>query len=65
MKMPVRERTNMCKPSSVSVCNVSVCNALSNFVTDAPRLVGFDPFVRFVDYIEQRAAVPALMGTRG
>jgi len=40
-------------------------NALSNFVTDAPRLVGFDPFVRFVDYIEQRAAVPALMGTRG
>ncbi len=29
-------------------------NALSNFVTDAPRLVGFDPFVRFVDYLEQR-----------
>lgn len=32
-------------------------NALSNFVTDAPRLVGFDPFARFVDYLEQRAAV--------
>lgn len=27
-------------------------NALSNFVTDAPRLVGFDPFVRFVDFLE-------------
>lgn len=31
-------------------------NALSNFVTDAPSLVGFDPFVRFVDYLEQRAS---------
>lgn len=29
-------------------------NALSNFVTDAPRLVGFDPFVRLVDYLERR-----------
>lgn len=29
-------------------------NALSNFVTDAPRIVGFDPFVRFVDYIGSR-----------
>ncbi len=34
-------------------------NALSNFVTDAPRLVGFDPFVRFVDYLEQRLGVTA------
>lgn len=32
-------------------------NALSNFVTDAPTLVGFDPFVRFVDYLEHRAGV--------
>jgi hypothetical protein len=24
-------------------------NALSNFVTDAPRIIGFDPFDRFVD----------------
>ncbi|MDQ2785628.1 MAG: hypothetical protein M3Y58_11580 [Chloroflexota bacterium] len=39
-------------------------NALSNFVTDAPRLIGFDPFVRFAEYIEQRAAVPALTATR-
>ncbi|MEX1158193.1 MAG: hypothetical protein WEC79_04615 [Thermomicrobiales bacterium] len=30
-------------------------NALSNFVTDAPRIVGFDPFTRFVDYLERRA----------
>lgn len=28
-------------------------NALSNFVADAPRVVGFDPFVRLVDYILQ------------
>ena len=34
-------------------------NALSNFVTDAPRLVGFDPFVRFVDYLEQRVGLAA------
>jgi D-alanine-D-alanine ligase-like ATP-grasp enzyme len=26
-------------------------NALSNFVTDAPRIVGFDPFERLVDYL--------------
>jgi glutathione synthase/RimK-type ligase-like ATP-grasp enzyme len=31
-------------------------NALSNFVTDAPRIVGFDPFERFVDYLEERRA---------
>ena len=30
-------------------------NALSNFVTDAPSLVGFDPTARFVDYLLQRA----------
>ncbi len=42
-------------------------NALSNFVTDAPRLVGFDPFVRFVDYLERRAfagAERAAVGAR-
>jgi hypothetical protein len=32
-------------------------NALSNFVTDAPRLVGFDPFARFVDYLERRVGI--------
>ncbi len=30
-------------------------NALSNFVADAPRVVGFDPFETFVDYLERRA----------
>ncbi len=28
-------------------------NALSNFVADAPRVVGFDPFVRLVDFLER------------
>lgn len=27
-------------------------NALSNFVADAPRVVGFDPFARLADYLE-------------
>ncbi|HEX9580662.1 MAG TPA: hypothetical protein VF970_06100 [Gemmatimonadales bacterium] len=31
-------------------------NALSNFVADAPRVVGFDPFSRLVDYLEREAA---------
>ena len=31
-------------------------NALSNFVADAVNVVGFDPFARLVDYLEQRAA---------
>ena len=30
-------------------------NALSNFVADAPRVVGFDPWVNFVDYLVARA----------
>jgi hypothetical protein len=29
-------------------------NALSNFVADAERVVGFDPFKRLVDSIERR-----------
>ncbi len=29
-------------------------NALSNFVADAVNVVGFDPFVRLVDYLEKR-----------
>lgn len=31
-------------------------NALSNFVSDGPRVVGFDPFDRLVDYLIQEAA---------
>jgi RimK-like ATP-grasp domain len=30
-------------------------NCLSNFVADPTRVVGFDPFVRLVDYLEQEA----------
>lgn len=32
-------------------------NALSNFVADAPRIVGFDPFPRLVDFLLQRAGL--------
>ena len=31
-------------------------NALSNFVADGPRVVGFDPFLRLADFLEQEAA---------
>jgi hypothetical protein len=31
-------------------------NALSNFVADGPKVVGFDPFVALVDYLEREAA---------
>jgi hypothetical protein len=31
-------------------------NALSNFVADGQRVVGFDPFVRLVDWLEAEAA---------
>jgi hypothetical protein len=27
---------------------------LSNFVADAVNVVGFDPYARFVDYLEQQ-----------
>jgi hypothetical protein len=30
-------------------------NALSNFVADAENVIGFDPFARLVDYLEERA----------
>lgn len=32
-------------------------NPLSNFVADAPNVVGFDPFPRFVDYLLERACI--------
>jgi hypothetical protein len=34
-------------------------NALSNFVADAPNVVGFDPFVNLVDYLVERVSVSA------
>jgi len=44
-------------------------NALSNFVADGKNVVGFDPFARLVDWLEQEAAAaaanqPALVGAR-
>jgi biotin carboxylase len=32
-------------------------NALSNFVADARRVIGFDPFVKLADYLEKEANV--------
>jgi len=32
-------------------------NVLSNFVADAPRLLGFDPHARLVDYLERKREV--------
>ncbi|HEY5085793.1 MAG TPA: hypothetical protein VII66_00405, partial [Gemmatimonadaceae bacterium] len=32
-------------------------NALSNFVADAANVIGFDPFVRLVDYLAERAGL--------
>jgi glutathione synthase/RimK-type ligase-like ATP-grasp enzyme len=37
-------------------------NALSNFVADAPNVIGFDPFARLVDYLEARAGLRAPAG---
>jgi hypothetical protein len=34
-------------------------NALSNFVADAPDIVGFDPFVHFVDFLVDRVGTGA------
>jgi ribosomal protein S6-L-glutamate ligase RimK-like protein len=31
-------------------------NALSNFVADGPKVIGFNPFTRLVDFLEQEAA---------
>ena len=39
-------------------------NALSNFVADAENVIGFDPFVRLVDYLEWRATSGAWNGAR-
>jgi hypothetical protein len=34
-------------------------NALSNFVADAPEVIGFDPFVNLVDFLADRAGTPS------
>lgn len=38
-------------------------NALSNFVANAPEVVGFDPFVDLVDLVLERARERVLVGT--
>ena len=35
-------------------------NALSNFVADAPNVVGFDPFPRLIEFVMQRAGISQL-----
>jgi hypothetical protein len=37
-------------------------NALSNFVTDAPQVVGFDPWPVFVDFLVERAEAARAAG---
>ena len=32
-------------------------NALSNFVADGPNVLGFDPFVKLVDWLEAEAGL--------
>ncbi len=43
-------------------------NALSNFVADGPRVVGFDPFARLVDWLaaeaENTVGAPQAVGAR-
>ena len=39
-------------------------NALSNFVTDAPNVVGFDPFIRLGAVLERRLAAANGLGDR-
>jgi len=39
-------------------------NALSNFVADGPRVIGFDPFERLVAWLEQ-AVIPAAAASGG
>ncbi len=34
-------------------------NVLSNFVANAPEVIGFDPFRRLVDYLLVRAGLTA------
>jgi hypothetical protein len=40
-------------------------NALSNFVADPLNVIGFDPWTRFVDYLESRISTVASRNQRG
>jgi hypothetical protein len=37
-------------------------NALSNFVADAPNVIGFDPFARLADWLEREASAAVAAG---
>ena len=39
-------------------------NALSNFVADAVNVVGFDPYARFVDYLETQLPNAAIVAPK-
>jgi hypothetical protein len=39
-------------------------NALSNFVADGPNVLGFDPFVKLVDWLESEAKLSRRRLTR-
>ena len=39
-------------------------NALSNFVADAPRVLGFDPFARLADWLQARAGASRRTASR-
>jgi glutathione synthase/RimK-type ligase-like ATP-grasp enzyme len=64
----VRQALTLSRAAGLDVCGIEFLvderdgrhyfydvNALSNFVTDAVRVVGFDPFERLVDAIEELA----------
>jgi hypothetical protein len=40
-------------------------NALSNFIADAPRVIGFDPFARLADWLETELALVATASSSG
>ncbi|MBI2215753.1 MAG: hypothetical protein HYU51_00500 [Candidatus Rokubacteria bacterium] len=45
-------------PAEAVEAAIRLARATSNFVANAPEVLGFDPFVPFVDFIVQRAMAP-------
>ena len=69
----LRMASNIASAAGLDVCGIEYpvdardgqpyfydVNALSNFVTDAERILGFDPFERLADFIEERWKTAAL-----
>jgi hypothetical protein len=67
-----RQQRRIARAGALDVCGIEVLvdartgahvfydiNALSNFVTDAERIVGFDPHARFAEYLARRAGLAA------